>query len=177
MSEQSQVALGAPDEVYIPTGTDRRFRVGPCSTEDGVTRAVMATGQWMQPPELRSAAGALAALVDDVLGFAVLVSRPEGWATFVQLTLDVVGHVPTDGSRLLGEAWPVEMSNHEALARGRVVDLNGRVVALFPSAFGMWGATSCLTAPRSNPVMRTCHGPRTSTSSELTSNAERTRPT
>jgi Uncharacterized protein, possibly involved in aromatic compounds catabolism len=97
----------------------------------GRARVSMPSGPWLRGLDGRPAAGGLGVLMDDVLGQALLTFRPEGhWPVTTELALDFAAPLPTDGTSLLAEAWPVSTDAGGGLAQGRVVDAVGRTIAV-----------------------------------------------
>ena len=114
----------------VRTGPEALFRLGEITTsDDGVYVGSMAVG-----PELtvdgRTPAGALAVLVDDVLGFAIVEDVPSGrWSVSAEITLDVLAPLPKTGA-LHVEARLDHVDRLGGLSTGRVTTDDGALVAL-----------------------------------------------
>lgn len=96
---------------------------------DGTVTGSMPTGPWLTDPELGppGLAGALGVLVDDVLGYAINAVA-DSWSVSTEISLEVVGAVPTDGSRVRAEGRVVHRDGPSVLARGRAVDESGGTI-------------------------------------------------
>jgi acyl-coenzyme A thioesterase PaaI-like protein len=89
----------------VDAGPQSLFRIGRVVADGAVVRASMPTGPWLRGPGGGSTAGALGVLVDNVLGYAMIGSRPpEQWSVSTEIALDVLGPLPADGSPLYAEA-------------------------------------------------------------------------
>ncbi len=112
-------------------GPERLFRVGPVTVDGDVVRLSIATGPWLHDGDARPAAGALGVLLDDLLGQAVIVHRPDGcWAVTTELAIDVCGPLPADGGLLEAEAQLVSRDDAGGLSRGTVRAADGTEVAV-----------------------------------------------
>jgi YD repeat-containing protein len=111
-------------------GPEALFRLGRIAVDDsGVTTLSMEAGPWLVV-DGRPAAGSLGVLMDDVLGQAVIVGRPEGhWAVTTELTIDVCAPLPCTGFlHATGELVSVDTAG--GIARGVVRDDAGHLVAV-----------------------------------------------
>ena len=97
---------------------------------DGTVKGSMPTGPWLSDPELgpQGLSGALGVLVDDVLGYAIN-AHAVAWSVSTEISLDLVGSVPTDGSLVRAEGFAVHKDQSSAFARGAVVDESGETIA------------------------------------------------
>lgn len=92
---------------------------------DGVAGR-MELGGWGAGPDGRTAVGALGVFADEVLGYALMASLPQGaWSISTEIWLDVVGDLPGVGASLTGHAVPLQPG---AFSRGELRDAAGRVV-------------------------------------------------
>jgi uncharacterized protein (TIGR00369 family) len=132
MRDAVSSTVGRSELLLTPHGgPEELFRTGPVTVDGGVARLTMATGPWLHDGDGRPAAGALGVLLDDLLGQAVIVHRPAGsWAVTTELTIDVGGPLPADGSRLDADAEPVSVDDAGGLSRGTVRAADGSVVAV-----------------------------------------------
>jgi acyl-coenzyme A thioesterase PaaI-like protein len=96
----------------------------------GTVSGEMATGPWMSDPDTgpEGLPGALGVLVDDVLGYAINACA-NAWSVSTEISLDVVGQIPTDGSRVRAEGGVVHRNGSSVFARGRVIDQSGATIA------------------------------------------------
>jgi uncharacterized protein (TIGR00369 family) len=85
---------------------------------------------WTEGCQGDAPAGTLGVLADNASGYAVITGAPsDHWSVTTELTLDVVGRVPTDGSELMAVA---ELLNHDettGYSSGTIEDARGRTVA------------------------------------------------
>lgn len=101
----------------------------------------MASGPWLSGPAGIPLGGVLGVVIDDVLGFAIARSRTEGWWTVsAEISLDLVGPVPVDGSRIEASGRHVHSGPHGGMSSGTVRDASGRLVALCRQ-HGRWVTT------------------------------------
>jgi acyl-coenzyme A thioesterase PaaI-like protein len=114
----------------VDTGPEALFRLGELSvSEDDVFDGSMAMGPWLEV-DGRTPAGALAVLVDDVLGFALVEHLPRGrWSVSAEITMDVLRPLPVTGNvRATGALR--HQDGLGALATGEVRDEGGELLAL-----------------------------------------------
>ena len=113
----------------VDTGPEALFRMGELTVEDGTFRGAMPVGPWLEVGG-RTPTGAVAVLVDDLLGYAIVADLPRGhWSVSAEITIDVVRSLPTSG-RVLADARLVHADDLGALATGTVTDEDGRLLAL-----------------------------------------------
>lgn len=113
-----------------PGGPEALFRIGPPAREDGVFRQTMVTGPWMLGADARPCTGSLAVLMDDVLGQPIVAARPDGyWPVSTELSIDLTGRLPCDGTVLHGESSLVAGGLGGGLSQSLIVDDGGRTVA------------------------------------------------
>jgi uncharacterized protein (TIGR00369 family) len=115
----------------VPRGRpENLFDLGPVLAEPGGARTSMPTGPWLRGTGGRPSAAGLGVLLDDVLGQAVLTSRPAGlWSVTTELNIDVAAPLPADGQRVSATAAPALLDEAGGLARGEVRDAAGRCLA------------------------------------------------
>lgn len=93
--------------------------------------ASMASGSWLNGPAGIPPGGVLGVVADDVLGLAIVWGRGTGWWTVsAEISLDLVGPVPADGSRIEASGRRVHSGPQGGLSSGTVRDASGRLVAL-----------------------------------------------
>ncbi|MBQ0855614.1 PaaI family thioesterase (plasmid) [Streptomyces sp. BH-SS-21] len=122
---------------------------------DGRTvSASMRTGPWLNAPRAGSAGGpvggALGVLVDNVLGYAIMLDRPAGhWSVSSEISIDLCGPVPMDGSALLAEGSVTHSDSRGGISSGSVVDERGGLVAVCRQQ-GRWIRTLPAASPGSD---------------------------
>lgn len=126
----SAAAAGA-EVPFLIGGPESAFRVAPVSSHGEVYRGTMDTGSWVIGPDGLPSFGSLGVLIDDVLGYPVVHSRPaDHWATSTEISVDFCAPVPADGSRLQAESRVVCLSASGGLAQARVLDATGAIIAV-----------------------------------------------
>lgn len=116
--------------LIVETAPERLFRVARVNEADGVVSSSMPTGVWVERDKGHVAAGSLGVLVDNVLGYAVLVDRPLGhWSVSSEISIDMCAPVEP-AATLFGDARPAHADSRGAVSSGQVVDERGRLVAL-----------------------------------------------
>lgn len=114
----------------VETAPERLFRVARVNEADGVVSSSMPTGAWVERADGQVPAGSLGVLVDNVLGYAVLVDRPlDHWSVSSEISIDICAPIEP-GATLFGEARPVHSDSRGAVTSGQVVDDRGRLVAV-----------------------------------------------
>jgi uncharacterized protein (TIGR00369 family) len=124
------------DLLIIEGGPEALFRVTRPS-EDGVTvRSAMPEGPWLTGPDGHLAAGALGVLIDNVLGYALMLRRPpNSWSVSAEISLDMCGldrpGRPPDGLRLISAEASTDYHDETGgVASGAVTDDAGGLLAL-----------------------------------------------
>ena len=113
----------------VETGPEALFRLGEILVDGPTFRGSMAVGSWLEVAA-RTPAGALAVLVDDVLGFAIVEDLPSGrWSVSAEITLDVLRPLPRVGEVHV-TASLVHLDDLGGVSTGRVTDDDGTVIAL-----------------------------------------------
>ena len=113
----------------VETGPEALLRMGELTVDDGTFRGSMPVGPWLEV-EGRTPAGAVAVLVDDLLGYAIVADLPRGqWSVSAEITIDVVRPLPTSGG-VHADARLVHADELGGLATGSVTDDDGRLLAL-----------------------------------------------
>ena len=122
----------AEKRVVLPvvhTGPEALMRMGELSVEGEVFRGSMPVGPWLAVGR-RTPAGALAVLVDDLLGYAITAGLPSGrWSVSTEITLDVLRPMPTTG-RVLAEGKLMASDAQGGFASGTVRDESGKRLAV-----------------------------------------------
>jgi uncharacterized protein (TIGR00369 family) len=120
------------EPLTVPRGLpENLFDVGPMLAESDGARASMRTGPWLRGADGRPSPAGLGVLLDDVLGQAVLSTRPAGlWSVTTELNIDVAAPLPTHGHAVTATASPVLLDDAGGLARAEVRDAAGRCLAV-----------------------------------------------
>jgi uncharacterized protein (TIGR00369 family) len=114
----------------VDAGPEALFRVGRVYVDGDLVRGSMPVGPWLGGPDGLTSAGSLGVLVDNVLGYAIIASRPpDHWSVSTEITLDVVSDLATATGRLHAEASTVHADPIGGFAIGRVYDEAGTLVA------------------------------------------------
>jgi len=124
--EDAGRATTAPPIVY--TGPEELFGITGLRVDREHSFGAMRPG----PPldDGRLSAGALGVLIDDAMGYAMVIPRPEGhWAVSTEITLDVVGALD-EATAVTAEAWAVQADSRSSYARCEVHDQRGRLLAV-----------------------------------------------
>lgn len=123
--------MTAPLLVTPHRAPEALFGLTPIEVDGDTARGTMRTGAWMTDPDGGPAAGMLGVLLDDVVGQATLTARPDGaWPVTTELSVDVVGGLPVDGSVLVAGSRLVAASSRHATACGEVHAPGGDVLAV-----------------------------------------------
>jgi uncharacterized protein (TIGR00369 family) len=116
--------------LIVETAPEQLFRVARVSEADRVVSSSMPTGSWVARGDAGVPTGSLGVLVDNVLGYAVLVDRPvDQWSVSSEISIDMCAPIEP-GATLYGQARPVISDPRGAVASGEVVDEDGRLVAV-----------------------------------------------
>jgi acyl-coenzyme A thioesterase PaaI-like protein len=113
----------------VDTGPEALLRMSELTVEDGVYAGWMPVGPWLAVRR-RTPAGALAVLVDDLLGYAITEELPSGrWSVSTEITLDLLRALPTAG-RVFVKARQTYSDAQGGFASGTVKDESGRLLAV-----------------------------------------------
>ncbi|TWH00889.1 uncharacterized protein (TIGR00369 family) [Nocardioides sp. J9] len=111
---------------FIPSEPERLFDVHGLQQVPGGVTCRSSLGAWATGPDGRTAPGALGVLADEVTGYALMASLPEGaWSISTEIWIDMVGELRR-GADLEACARPVQEGS---FALGRIRDASGAVVA------------------------------------------------
>ncbi|MDQ4115096.1 MAG: thioesterase family protein [Actinomycetota bacterium] len=114
---------------FAACGPEVLFRVSPWAYDGTTVSSDMPLGPWLGRGRGPNAA-ALAVLVDDVLGYALVATRPaRHWSVSAEITLDLLEPIPTSGS-VRADARVVHLDQIGGFSTGRITDENGRVLAV-----------------------------------------------
>jgi uncharacterized protein (TIGR00369 family) len=128
-TEQRQLLLA------MDGGPERTFRVGRAwpaeDGEPGDVTGTMVTGPWLTGPAGTIPGGTLGVLVDNALAYALLQDRGlDQWSVSAEISVDLCGPVPADGTPLTVRARRVHFGAKGGLASGTVTGPDGTVIAL-----------------------------------------------
>lgn len=121
--------------LVVSGGPESLFRVAGPSEDGDAVRSSMPQGPWLNGPDGRPPAGVLGVLIDNVLGYAIMLRRPTGrWSVSAEISLDLFGTdlwgQSLDGLRLLSAEARNEHSDESGgIAAGSVTDDSGRLLA------------------------------------------------
>lgn len=111
-------------------GPERTFRVGRPGEAPGGVTATMVTGPWLAGPAGPVPGGVLGVLVDNSLAHVLLRDRvPDRWSVSAEISVDLCGPVPDDGSPLTVHTRKVHFGEKGGLASGTVTGPDGEVIA------------------------------------------------
>ena len=123
------------------TGPERSLGISRSTVVGDDVVASMASGPWLNGPAGAPPGGVLGVLIDDVLGLAIARHREAGqWTVSAEISLDLTGPVPADGSRIEARGRHVHSGRHGGLSVGTVHDASGGLVALCRQ-HGRWVTT------------------------------------
>jgi uncharacterized protein (TIGR00369 family) len=141
-------STGAGQEVLVlEGGPELIFRVARPVAEGEAVSSSMSAGPWLNGPSGRPLAGALGVLIDNVLGYAIMLRRPPGgWSVSAEISVDFCGPVPDDSHVLMAEGHIDHSDATGGIASGSVTDSSGRLIALCRQ-HGRWVPTTPGAAP------------------------------
>lgn len=88
------------------------------------------TRRWVEGGDGDAPVGVLGVPADNATGYAVIAGAPAGhWSVTTELSLDVFGPIPTNGSDLTVSAALVHSNASTGYSEGEVVDAQGHTVA------------------------------------------------
>jgi uncharacterized protein (TIGR00369 family) len=129
MAPRPAPAADAPPVPMIAGVPEQLFGLQRLTIDaDGSIAGTVPSGPWLAGPDGQGELAGLGVLIDVVLGYAA-VQLTDGWALSTEISVDVVGLVPTDGTRLACSARVVHEDPEGALVEGEVTDSRGGVVA------------------------------------------------
>lgn len=113
----------------VLSGPEVLFRLGEITLTDSVVRSSMPSGAWLHGEDHLPTAGSLGVLVDNVLGYALIDSAPEGsWSVSTAISLHVHPAL-AEAKELRAEAWTTQVDRSGGFAQGVVRAERGEVVA------------------------------------------------
>lgn len=115
----------------ILTGPPERiFGVHDISHPGPEMQVRVRTQRWAEGGDGDAPVGVLGVPVDNATGYAVIAGAPPGhWSVTTELSLDVFGPVPTDGSDVIASAALVHSNGSTGFSEGQVAAAGGTVVA------------------------------------------------
>jgi acyl-coenzyme A thioesterase PaaI-like protein len=115
----------------VDTGPEALFRIGTVRVEGTHVRGSMRVGPWSRAADNHILAGSLGVLVDNVLGYAIIAARPpDHWSVSTEITLEVFPALSVATGQLHAEARVVHTDATGGYATGRVLDDDGRLLAV-----------------------------------------------
>jgi uncharacterized protein (TIGR00369 family) len=140
-------ALGQPGMVVIRSGPERAFGVSPAVADGDEVVSVMPSGPHLLGPAGLPPGGALGVLIDDILGFAIMLRRPANlWSVSGEISLDLCRTLPSDGSPIIARGRHQHAGPHAGFATGTVTDADGRLLGTCQQ-HGRWVTTMPGDAP------------------------------
>jgi uncharacterized protein (TIGR00369 family) len=116
-----ELVVGGPETIFGVT--DLSFDGPTARASMPVTGALVRSGG--------ITAGSLGVLIDIALGYALVAARPPGfWSVSSEIAVEALGGLRSARGRLRAEAEVVDVDALGGLARGRVFDDTGELVAL-----------------------------------------------
>ncbi|WP_130290975.1 hotdog domain-containing protein [Pseudonocardia sediminis] len=116
-----------PEGTGLPHGgPEELFAISTAPVEDGLTAGSLRTGSWLCGDDGHPLSGALAVLLDDVVGQAAFAFRPAGhWAVTTELSIDFLAPLPTDGTPVTARGRHLLGDDAGGAADGDVTDAHG----------------------------------------------------
>lgn len=115
------IVIGGPESI---------FGVDMTALTQGRGKGSMTTGPWLRGLDGIVPVGAAGVLFDNVLGYSIITeSASAHWSVSSEITVEIVGRMPTGSRQLHAEAEVVHADSISGLAEGRLLDDQGRVIA------------------------------------------------
>ena len=108
---------------------DDLFCMGEAYREGEVVRASMPLGDRSEDADGRTALGYLGVLVDNVLGYASMVTTPGRWSVTTLMTIDAFPALQGARGDVLAEGQVVQANGFNGFASGRVHSAGGELLA------------------------------------------------
>lgn len=109
---------------------ERLFKVSPLRYHEGKYHGSMQTGAWLERQPGSASSGGIGVLMDDTLGAAAMVGRPENtWAVTTELALNFIHPLTSDGSLITATAQCLGSDHEGGIAQGHAFDAEGRLLA------------------------------------------------
>jgi uncharacterized protein (TIGR00369 family) len=144
-------ALGRPGVVVIESGPERAFGVSHAVVDGDEVVSVMPSGPHLLGPAGLPPGGAAGVLIDDILGFAIMLERPANlWSVSAEISLDLCRTLPSDGSPIIARGRHAHAGPHAGFATGTVTDSAGRLLASC-TQHGRW-VTTIPSGPQQAPA-------------------------
>jgi uncharacterized protein (TIGR00369 family) len=116
---------------FVLGGPESAFRVGSLTAHGEVFSGTMETGNWVIGPDAAPCFGSLGVLVDDILGYPIVRSRPPGnWATSTEISVSFCAPIPAGRSVLQAESSIISLTRSGGLSQARVFDAAGQTIAI-----------------------------------------------
>lgn len=115
----------------VESRPDALFQVDRVAVNEDVLSSSMPAGRWLDNTSGQPTAGVLGVLVDNVLGYAIMLGRPMNhWSVSSEISIDLCHRIAPDTTRLFGEARLEHSDTGGGVSSGQIVDDRGRLVAL-----------------------------------------------
>lgn len=112
---------------FVSSPPDALFAVQALRQHPDGVSGRMELGVWALGPDGDVALGSLGVLADNVLGYALMASLPQGsWSISTEIWIDLVGRLPQPGEPITASSRPVQVGS---FAAGQLCDGAGRVIA------------------------------------------------
>jgi uncharacterized protein (TIGR00369 family) len=146
MPDEAPGSAGTGTDV-IDSGPERTFGVSHAVADGDEVVSAMPSGTHLLGPAGLPPGGALGVLIDDILGFAIMLKRPANlWSVSGEISLDLCRTIPSDGSPIMARARPVHTGPDAGFAMGTVTDSGGRMLGTCRQ-HGRWVTTMPEEAP------------------------------
>ena len=143
--------LGRSGMVVSESGPERAFGVSHAVAEGDEVVSAMPSGPHLLGPAGLPPGGAAGVLIDDILGFAIMLRRPANlWSVSAEISLDLFRTLPSDGSPIIARGRHVHTGPHAGFATGTVADADGRLLATCRQ-HGRW-VTTIPDGPQAAPA-------------------------
>jgi len=140
-------ALGQAGVVVSESGPERTFGVSHAVPDGDEVVSAMPSGPHLLGPAGLPPGGAIGVLIDDSLGFAIMLECPASlWSVSAEISLDLVAALPSDGSPITARSRLVHAGPQASFALGTVTDAAGRLLATCRQ-HGRWVTTLPPAAP------------------------------
>lgn len=111
---------------FFGSGPAAMFGVADLRQQQDGVAASMTLASGSVGPDHRTAVGSLGVLVDEVMGYAIMGSLPQGaWSISTEIWIDVVGTLPGPGTELVARGTVAATGS---FSLGQVWDSSGRPV-------------------------------------------------
>jgi uncharacterized protein (TIGR00369 family) len=131
VTDVNESSVERPNLPNVESGPEHTFAVARSVLEGEEVVCSMPTGPWLRGPAGFPPGGVLGVLIDDILGFAIILQRPEAfWTVSAEISVDLVGQLPADGTVILARGRSLHTGRHGGFAAGTITDSSGRLLAV-----------------------------------------------